>query len=324
MLVEKRGPPRDKTCGGLLSISSTNIIRRIYESEPPSEVRQEPDELDLFVVPPSGFDNGFRVPNERVLQVSRRRFDLWLAESAEGNGVEVLRDTDVVRFSQDREFPRVLLNTREGAATATANYLIGADGAYSRIGDMVSPRPIAQRALYVQEYHPRSGEFEDCFHLMYNGGVSPTYAYVIPKGPHLCLGVGVLAGRPPDANGGLRNLRLWLNRERGFEGDEPVGREGFGVPFGGIRYGSGHVILVGDAAGFCHPLTGEGISHAITSGEAAARAILESERIPRGGLCEGHDTPCEGVGGCCGWDIEDVGRRQGKAGGRAKKQRNRL
>lgn len=275
-LVERHGPPREKTCGGLLSASSMDIIRRIYGSEPPSEVRQEPRELNLFVVPPSGFDNGFCVPNERVVQVSRKRFDFWLATSAEEKGVTLLRDTDVAGHTLDGEYPRVSLNTRDGKRSLTTNHLIAADGVYSRIGDAVSPRTIAQRAMFVQEYHLRSGEFGDCFHLIYNGGVSPTYAYVIPKGRNLCLGVGVLAGRPLDANRGLRNLRLWLNRERGFEGGEPIGREGFGVPFGGIRLGNGHIFLVGDAAGFCHPLTGEGISYAIASGEAAARAILEA------------------------------------------------
>jgi geranylgeranyl reductase len=37
-----------------------------------------------------------------------------------------------------------------------------------------------------------------------------------------------------------------------------------------------HIFLIGDAAGLASPLTGEGINPAITSGEAAARAIIDS------------------------------------------------
>jgi flavin-dependent dehydrogenase len=46
--------------------------------------------------------------------------------------------------------------------------------------------------------------------------------------------------------------------------------------------GSGRVILAGDAAGLTDPITGEGISHAIASGRAAAEAIAEAAE--RGGV----------------------------------------
>jgi flavin-dependent dehydrogenase len=47
------------------------------------------------------------------------------------------------------------------------------------------------------------------------------------------------------------------------------------VPIGGIkrRIGAGRILVVGDAAGFVDPLTGEGIQYAILSGKTAAFAI---------------------------------------------------
>jgi flavin-dependent dehydrogenase len=49
--------------------------------------------------------------------------------------------------------------------------------------------------------------------------------------------------------------------------------------FGGRDYAPNRerIILVGDAAGFCEPLLGEGIHNALKSGQAAATAIIDAD-----------------------------------------------
>ncbi|MFW9843765.1 MAG: NAD(P)/FAD-dependent oxidoreductase, partial [Candidatus Thorarchaeota archaeon] len=42
--------------------------------------------------------------------------------------------------------------------------------------------------------------------------------------------------------------------------------------------GDGNTLLVGDAAGLCNPLSGEGIRLAVESGEAAAAAISSENK----------------------------------------------
>jgi hypothetical protein len=66
-----------------------------------------------------------------------------------------------------------------------------------------------------------------------------------------------LLDRVPDGNG-PRRLGGWL--KMGMVGTVPA---------------AGRVLLVGDAAGLVNPLQGEGIAQAMTSGRAAARAIVE-------------------------------------------------
>ena len=53
---------------------------------------------------------------------------------------------------------------------------------------------------------------------------------------------------------------------------------GWPLGMGGWRYrpGRGRVLLVGDAAGLVEPLLGEGLYHAISSGQRAAAAIAAS------------------------------------------------
>ena len=55
-------------------------------------------------------------------------------------------------------------------------------------------------------------------------------------------------------------------------------REVWPIPYGFSRVGRGSVLLAGDAAGLCNPLSGEGIRWAIESGAAAGEAIATAMR----------------------------------------------
>jgi geranylgeranyl reductase family protein len=274
LLVEKSGPPRDKVCGGLLSKACMDLMVGVFGSGPPRQSIQDPGRLGVFVVPPSGMDNGFKVPGEELLNIRRRELDAWLAESAERCGAELLRDCEAVAFRECGRMVNVLLNTKDGAATVTARFLVGADGIYSKTRETISRRSVGQRVIYAQEYHRRSGDIEDCFYMVYRGDISPTYSYLIPKGDRLCLGVGILSARPPRMREGMDRLATWVSREWRLRVSSPVHLEGYSAPFGNISFGRGGVFLVGDAAGLGNPLTGEGIGYAIGSAEAASRAIL--------------------------------------------------
>jgi flavin-dependent dehydrogenase len=274
LLVEKSGPPRDKVCGGLLSKACMDIMFRVFGSGPPREAVQDPAKLGVFVVPPSGIDNGFKAPGEELLNVKRRELDAWMAESAERHGAELLRDCEAVAFRESGRTVNVLLNTKDGAASVTTRHLIGADGIYSKIRETISRRSIDQRVIYAQEFYQRSGDLEDCFYMVYRGDMSPTYSYVIPKGDQLCLGVGILSTRPPRMREGMGRLKEWLARDCEVMLAAPAHLEGYSAPFGNIHFGSGNVFLIGDAAGLGNPLTGEGIGYAIGSAEAASRVIL--------------------------------------------------
>ncbi len=277
VLLEKRGPPRDKTCGGLVTRACVERVRSIYGTEVPEEVQIPPSPLPTFVVPPSGPVNGFRVPHEDVLNVTRRKFDSWLASRAVDAGAELLPDREFLGFGRDDERLVARIAEPGGVGTIRTNFLIGADGVYSVVRAQLRPRPHLDRAYYIQEYYPRTGHLEDMFYLLYRGEVSPIYAYAMPKGDRLCLGIGVHTSVPPTFGVGMSRFKTWLARDFGFEDRGVVRREGYCVPFGNVVFGEGAVLLAGDAAGFCYPPTGEGITFAVESGAEAARAILPSD-----------------------------------------------
>jgi flavin-dependent dehydrogenase len=106
------------------------------------------------------------------------------------------------------------------------------------------------------------------------GATRRGYAWVFPKREH--LSVGIL-----EARRGARDLRAQL--------DAYLRRIGLGSVSGGERHGAliplaprpggaarGRVLLCGDAAGFVDPVTCEGISYAVRSGQLAARALIEA------------------------------------------------
>jgi flavin-dependent dehydrogenase len=71
-----------------------------------------------------------------------------------------------------------------------------------------------------------------------------------------------------------------------------IGRTGGQVPCGGtatsIRIGK--VLLVGDAAGHTHPITGAGILVAVISGALAGRAAAAAVRLGDLGALEGYEA----------------------------------
>lgn len=275
VLVEKRGPPRDKTCGGLLTRTCVELVRGVYGVDVPRDVQVPPSPLPTYVVPPSGRSGGFRVPREDVLNVTRRRFDGWLADRAVEAGAALVPDAELAGFRAAEDGLKVQVHDAVGSRTMASRFLVGADGVYSAVRAAIRPRPHANRASYIQEYVPRTGGLEDAFYLLYRADVSPIYAYAMPKGEELCLGLGVHASTPPTFREGMARLKAWLAEDFGFEDRGVRRREGYSVPFGAVVFGAGRVLLAGDAAGFCYPPTGEGITFAVQSGAEAARAILD-------------------------------------------------
>lgn len=122
------------------------------------------------------------------------------------------------------------------------------------------------------------------------------YGWLFPKGDHINIGVGGFVPQKPgtvdqpaagdpgmlyesvtrDLLNRYTREKLGVNLEAltNLPGAHVTGQH---LGLGGHAYvPQGRVLLTGDAAGLVDPLTGEGIHSAITSGQAAAAAILET------------------------------------------------
>lgn len=166
----------------------------------------------------------------------------------------------------------------EGADPVRARFVVGADGARSRVARDLG-LDINRRLLVGAELvHPlASGTTTPAFHCVLDPRIAPGYlGWVIDDGHHAHVGV---AGYPHAMRAGVRHLL------DDFAADAPgraapagpVERRGGPIPVGGVlrRLACPAGLLVGDAAGAVSPLTAGGLDPCLRMSELAAAVTAE-------------------------------------------------
>jgi len=277
LVVERRGErSRPKLCGGLLNRRSQELLARLGELPPDVRIYSHTPGLDFPQLEYQDADNRIVArydPGYR--NISRPAFDAWLAGRAAQAGAQFRlgeRVSELVQAPQN-------VTLRVGDDLLIADWVVDASGAAS-----FSRRPLGGPA--VARLHGLQGEvmldpLPDTLWAVFHTAYTPFYSWLIPKGGGRCL-IGTAL-----TPAGLR-------RERGWELLAPllehVGERGFGVreklgrPRGAVLtraaateqlwWGRERVLAVGEAAGLVSPFSGEGISYALASAEAAAFAVL--------------------------------------------------
>jgi geranylgeranyl reductase len=278
VLLLERGPRNNhKPCGGVLPSVTVDVIADIIGKDIPSSVMSEPSELGLYYVPPSGRRKSGKVSNYKIINVNRDLFDQWLLDVTDDAGVHVeynTKYTDNVSLDSGYE---IRAQSKNGELKAKCKYIIGADGVRSTVRNKMLPEVDSPVLLVGQEYWKDSGEFEDCFYGLFRGEVSMSYSYVIPKEDQLLIGLGVEPMKSPNLSESMAKLRKWLTNDFKFESKQLISKEVWAIPFGYFTPGFDNTIFVGDAAGLCNPLSGEGIRLGVESGESAAISIQAAE-----------------------------------------------
>ncbi len=268
--------PRDKLCGGLLTLRSRRIYDLVFDTpwEPVIETRARG----------IGFFHHRQALNAiqdyKDLEFTcRTQFDAFLLQQAERAGATLKLGT-AVRSVDAQGCALTLADGR----TFVADHLIGADGVGSVIAKALYGRAFDKRTIALgleMEVPLGDGVAAVTDPEIYFGVVRWGYGWVFPKRATLTVGIGGLCSRNADFK---QSFESFL-RER--FGSVPQARiKGHYLPFGDYRRSPGRdrVLLCGDAAGLVEPLTGEGIAFAMQSGHLAGRAILESAAGGAGAL----------------------------------------
>jgi len=275
-LIERGQFPREKPCGEGLMPAGVAILERLGVKEavggvPFLGVRYHASGSVATGRFPSS--NGHRPTG---IGQRRRRLDHALFQAAAATpGVTALTGAPVESLL--RENGR-LAGVVAGGAEHRAQLVVGADGAQSRVRALLGwNRPqrrkrVGMRAHFRLAPGQPTTEWVDIF-------VAPGHELYVTLLPHRELLVAALAG-PDQLNGSPASaFHRWRGEHRALaarlEGAEQVSELLTTSPLSGSsRHGvAPGVVLLGDAAGFCDPLTGGGMAHALASAELLAGHI---------------------------------------------------
>jgi geranylgeranyl reductase family protein len=310
VIVDRATFPREKPCGGLLSVRAAAGVARIFglgaEPDPPLGAARSGLATHFHRIGRDARWRDYRYlaaeAGRPLGYVTRRTvLDARLLDLAAKTGARLFCGTEVVAWGQDEEGVWVSVREAVGSPasprpvllrTLRARYLVGADGAASVVARGFGVGSIARGAAGVR----RPGFAAETFSLFvplpstevekltagnlafHVGLLRGGFGWAFPAADGLAVGVGAMA-RP--ARAGRPALLEVLQRLLSFYGlnlassDLPAPRAWW-VPLGGRRrpWEEGRVLLVGDAAGVADPATGEGLGPAIRSAEAAAGLII--------------------------------------------------
>ncbi len=266
LLLDRARFPRDKPCGGGVTIRCANLLP--FSIEPVVE--------DVITGARLKVRNGREAVRDAkqplTYMTQRRRLDAFLVEQAQAAGAE-FRDgegvTDV-RANPDRTYT---VTTRD--TEVLARVVIGADGANGVVGNRLGYEVAATAAVALEGNYPYpDGVPERWRHrvALHFGPYAGGYGWVFPKGDHVNVGVG---GWKRAMGPHLREHLEALCRTYGFEADRLEHLRGHHLPMqrrGMVMAAQGSAV-VGDAAGLVDPLSGEGIYAALASGTALGPVV---------------------------------------------------
>ena len=212
------------------------------------------------------------MPNGEILRkrtpgfiLDRAKFDRALAMEATKAGAKILTGTRAVSREGDRV--KVLGPSREYEIRSTI--IIGADGPDSVVGSWIGQknRKYMNALQHTVSLKQPAEDTEVYFNRAYPGG----YAWLFPKGEKANVGVGVLRELGGDAGHALKLFKEKIGDRIGEVFQIAAGRIPVGGPLCSIDVQAG-IMLVGDAAGHTHAITGGGIPQAVIGGGMAGRA----------------------------------------------------
>jgi flavin-dependent dehydrogenase len=297
LLLDRAAFPRDKACGEYTSPETEQVLKRLGVLEPVLQAgaRRLPA---MKVISPSGriftmqYSSQGNSDDAHVLATPRRILDAILVDYARRSGACV-REREKVEgvVLQEGAAAGVALKSRSGETVEVpARLVIGADGVHSTVVrslGLAAPLRWPQNLGMVAHYRGYSGlDAWGEMHVSNRGyaGLAPLSGGTVNVG----LVMPMAAKRTDGGGSAAERFETFANsfpgvRER-LAGAERVSQvRGVGPIGARVRraHGPGY-LLVGDAAGFFDPFTGEGVYKALRGAELAAE--VASEALSKGDL----------------------------------------
>ena len=267
LLLDRARFPRDKPCGGGVTIRTAELLP--FSLDPVIEATVDTAHLRFR----AGREITRHDTRPMTYMTQRSRLDHFLVERAQEAGVE-FRDGYPIKQVVRRPDGNYEVRHRDGTAHR-ARVIIGADGANGVVRlNLGYESPIESAvALEGNIYFPDGVPARYRTSIVLNLSFAPGgYGWVFPKDDHVNLGVG---GWKDQVGTTLRERLDDFCRLYDFDAASVTRLRGHHLPLtrpGALVAADGSAVI-GDAAGLVDPLSGEGIHGAVASGIGVAPAV---------------------------------------------------
>ncbi|MCW2976148.1 MAG: hypothetical protein JWM06_1429 [Actinomycetia bacterium] len=257
LLVDRATFPRDKPCGGGVTMRAARLLP--FSLYPVVEDRVTRLECRLRYGP--RFERRARQPI--VLMTQRRRLDHFLLEQAAAAGADVRDGVKVTDVRPD--------GLTVDGEEISARIVLGADGCNGTAARALDLGGDPVHGVALEANYPYDARFAGAMVIeiaVVRGG----YGWIFPKGDHVNVGVGGDASEGPR----LREHLARVCREHGIDPDTATETRGYRLPMRrpGSPLARGTAAVIGDAAGLVDPFSGDGMYEGFLSAQLAAEAAL--------------------------------------------------
>lgn len=271
ILIDGSKKKGEKVCGGLLSPDAQDLLAK-YDISLPKDVLVSPQLFSVRTID-LGLEE-MQYYRRSYMNVNREKFDQFLRDMI-SHKVEMLDGVCKNVKRQENSFC-VQVRTEDGEKEIICDYVVGAEGANSIVRRDLFPDKKIQRYTSIQQWFPKTTEnpFYSC---IFDNNTSPSCSWIFFKNEFMVFG-GAFA--PEHCREAFEEQKRKLI-ERGIvskkQFENPVRTEACMVArphlLKGIFRGADGAFLIGEAAGFISASSLEGISFALSSGEALADAF---------------------------------------------------
>ncbi len=274
LMIEKANLPRPKTCAGGLSSKTLRAL-----PFPVDEVIERRVTGAWLTFRGESFLHK-RLPGAGAT-VDRARLDQFMTGRAVAAGAELREGVRFQSFEANRD--GVLVRTSAGVFAGL--FLVGADGAASRVRRLLHPaeRPRSAQAIEADLFPPAEALEAFGDNALFDFGALPGgYGWIFPKRDRFSVGL-LRIRRVGDVRNLKARLEEFIARHALLRGSRIARACAWPIPVRPVarRLAAGRVLLVGDAAGFGEAFFGEGVFNAVRSADMAyeaLRAALEEGR----------------------------------------------
>ena len=279
IIDRSKRPGEEKPCGGFIPASTLErfSIPKIKDQFIIDSVRMKFPGKELI-------DLSF----EEALGVNIERIELAnsLIDSIKDQKQRMLFGSSVTRVETDKDECRVFVTDEDESSVFASKLVIDSSGAnpltlrFMPIRERISN----DRMGYGLQYHIKiERELPHSNAFLYGNKYSPGgYLWIFPRGDIVVIGTGGLISRVrANERKTYEYLDFVMENVEPFKselaGGEIVKRDSALMPLNGITRPSfgKRVLLAGDSAGHCSPISGEGIHYSMTGGYYAAMTAIQ-------------------------------------------------